>query len=198
MTEKAEKYRFRRRHYFINEALQGRFVISFLIIVMLGGIIISGVLYYLAQGTATASYSYSRLHLVPTSRLILPKLTFASILGVLLMGLASALLSVFHSHRLAGPLYHIEKVLGELCQGNLTSQFRLRKRDQLHQLCQDLNRLSQTYKEKVKAIKGHASESLQLIEKIKVDGHQEIEETLRALEGKVKDLLVQVSYFKVS
>lgn len=49
----------------------------------------------------------------------------------------AAFFSIFLTHRLAGPLYRLEKCAKEMAQGNLSLRIRLRKRDEL----QDLARL---------------------------------------------------------
>src|SRR5437899_5900300 len=52
---------------------------------------------------------------------------------------ASAVFSIYLTHRLAGPLYRFEQTARELIQGNLGLRIRLRKRDELHELAGLLN-----------------------------------------------------------
>lgn len=52
---------------------------------------------------------------------------------------ASAVFSIYLTHRLAGPLYRLEQSARELIQGNLSLRIRLRERDELQELAGLLN-----------------------------------------------------------
>jgi methyl-accepting chemotaxis protein len=49
--------------------------------------------------------------------------------------------SIFITHKMAGPIYAIEKVIGRITEGDLSARVRLRKKDDLHELGQAMNRL---------------------------------------------------------
>lgn len=58
------------------------------------------------------------------------------------LGLVVAILSVisiFVTHKIAGPVYRFKKDIAEICTGNLDITFRLRKRDDLKDLAESLN-----------------------------------------------------------
>ena len=48
-------------------------------------------------------------------------------------------LSIFITHRMAGPIYAIEKVFSRIADGDVTARVRLRKRDDLHELGRAIN-----------------------------------------------------------
>jgi len=52
---------------------------------------------------------------------------------------AAAVLSIYLTHRLAGPLFRLEQTARELIRGNLALRIRLRKGDELHELAGLLN-----------------------------------------------------------
>ncbi len=52
-----------------------------------------------------------------------------------------AVSSILISHRIAGPLYHIELTLDKLIQGEDVELIRLRKNDELKELAEKINRL---------------------------------------------------------
>src|SRR5438309_11848334 len=54
---------------------------------------------------------------------------------------AAAVLSIYLTHRLAGPLFRFEQAARELIRGNLALRIRLRKRDELHELAGLLNQV---------------------------------------------------------
>jgi methyl-accepting chemotaxis protein len=50
-------------------------------------------------------------------------------------------LSVFFTHRMVGPIYAIEKVIGRIMDGDLTARVRLRKNDDLKEFGQAMNHM---------------------------------------------------------
>ena len=58
------------------------------------------------------------------------------------LGLVVAILgsvSIFVTHKIAGPVYRFKRDLSEVCAGNLDISFRLRRRDDLKDLAESLN-----------------------------------------------------------
>jgi methyl-accepting chemotaxis protein len=97
-------------------------------------------------------------------------------------------LSIFITHRMVGPIYAVEKVIGRITDGDLSARVRLRKNDDLQEFGQAMNRMLDKQKETLDALNeqflkvssrlrekstGHASQSdpkimaeLETIEKI--------------------------------
>jgi hypothetical protein len=64
------------------------------------------------------------------------------------LGLATALFpllcfgwGVYHSHRIAGPIYRIRFVISEILEGNKSRRISLRPNDEFQDLAQDINKL---------------------------------------------------------
>lgn len=53
-----------------------------------------------------------------------------------------SIFSVFLTHKIAGPIYRLKHALTELIRGNLDTRIRLRKRDDLQELAEQVNLLS--------------------------------------------------------
>ena len=69
------------------------------------------------------------------------------VLMVVVYGLSLAavyLLIVYHSHRIAGPVYRFAQALKKIAEGDLTQQVKLRKDDFLQELGVEINRLAHT------------------------------------------------------
>ena len=62
------------------------------------------------------------------------------LLGILLMLYWAALIS---SHRAAGPLYRFSRAMGQAAQGDLSQRLVLRKKDQLKDLAEEFNSMTQ-------------------------------------------------------
>jgi methyl-accepting chemotaxis protein len=66
----------------------------------------------------------------------------------------SALLSVFATHRFAGPLYRFHQVVDRMAAGDLSTQFKLRKGDDLLELETAVNRAIASLAETIQAAQG--------------------------------------------
>lgn len=78
---------------------------------------------------------------VPRLELILPPILINNLCIMVIM----AVFGVFFSHRIAGPLYHIETVVAEVLAGNDTERVHLRPRDFVHDLAKEVNALIEDY-----------------------------------------------------
>jgi methyl-accepting chemotaxis protein len=60
-------------------------------------------------------------------------------IGVIILLFGS--LSIFITHRIVGPIYAVEKVIGRITDGDLSARVRLRKNDDLREFGQAMNRM---------------------------------------------------------
>jgi methyl-accepting chemotaxis protein len=129
-----------------------RFMLRFCILVILG-VVGTGVLFYLlsfrqlSTGYGDAVYTIYNL-----KRVVLPTL-FASLESILLLGIVTiiiAAMSLFFSHKIAGPLFRISRDLETIAAGDLTVETRLRAKDQIAELARIVNGLTQRLKRRVK------------------------------------------------
>ena len=143
----------RRKNYYIKKKFQRNFVLKFLILVA-AGVIISGVIvYFMSRGTLTTTFDNSRLAIRSTADYILPSVLLSSAAVMIIIGSAAIIMTLFASHRIAGPLYHIGKYIDELASGNLRVRFRLRGDDEIKELAEKLDEMTGALRSKVAAIK---------------------------------------------
>ena len=64
-----------------------------------------------------------------------------------------AAISIFLSHRIAGPLFRIERFLKAVASGNFAARLKLRKRDELHDLAETINDMVGDLRNRVKIVK---------------------------------------------
>lgn len=77
---------------------------------------------------------------------------FLAILAVIAVG------SIFMSHKIAGPLYRLEKSIRAIAAGDLTLKFKLRKGDELLKLADELEIMTRSMEDMVGRVKGSLSE----------------------------------------
>jgi len=85
--------------------------------------------------------------------------------------------SVFLSHRIAGPVFRMERYLGEIALGDFSSVLKLRKRDEFKNLAEAINKMTQ-------GLKKIAQENQEMIAKLAAT----LEELRIALEQPEKDV----------
>jgi len=137
-----------------------RFMLRFCILVILG-VVGTGILFYLLSFRKLGTGYGDAVHTIYNlKRVVLPTL-FASLESILLLGIVTliiAAMSLFFSHKIAGPLFRISKDLDTIAAGDLTVETRLRAKDQIAELARIVNgltkRLNWTVKETGRA---HAS-----------------------------------------
>jgi len=74
---------------------------------------------------------------VDRTKIILPALITAAVVGVVLTGI----FGLFFSHRLAGPAYKIQKIIEQRLRGEKVEPITLRKNDEFKDLAETVNKL---------------------------------------------------------
>jgi len=145
----AEHNRFRRRHYFIKKDFQFRFILKFCLLLLAGVIISTGLLLLFSQDTLTSSFSNSRLVIEKTAFAIMPQVIYTNLITLGLITIASIVVILLVSHKLAGPLFRFEADLKIIGEGDFTKKIRLRKNDQLKSFVESINNMAESIHKKV-------------------------------------------------
>ena len=114
-------------------------MLKFCALVVAGSVISGVIMYAMSASTVTTAFDNLRLTIKSTADYILPMVIFSSIIVVTLIGIATIIVTLFTSHKIAGPLYAIEKRVDEVAGLNLKTEFRLRTGDQLKPLAVGLD-----------------------------------------------------------
>jgi len=127
----------------------------------MGVIISTGLLFLFSQGTLTSSFHQSRLVIKDTALAILPAIIYTNLITLGLITLATIIVTVFISHKIAGPLYRFEKELKKIGEGDLTKKITLRRKDQITDMAVGLNEMIASLHEKVFAIQSDVEHLLE-------------------------------------
>jgi methyl-accepting chemotaxis protein len=141
----------RRRNFFIKKELQGRYMFSYFIFIVAGGAVFTGIFWLLSAKTMTIAYENYSLRLGVTPKILFKEFLYTNWIALFVSGLTVVVASMFLTHRFAGPLYRLEKSVGEMMKGNFDFNIKLRKRDEGKELADMINRfngfISQSLKE---------------------------------------------------
>lgn len=122
--------RYERRHtYLINKELQGRFA-AFVITILIG-------------------YSLILLIFQKLSKSIAFPLMIPIVFGVLIVFVG--VVSLFYSHRVAGPLFALQRATKEIANGDLLIRLNMRKESNIafHQIAENVNAIRENFRETV-------------------------------------------------
>ena len=131
----------RRRNYYIDKEFQTIFILKFCALIAIGSIISGLIVYAMSRATVTTTFVDSRLTIKSTADFILPAVLLSGAVALILIGLATIVMTLFISHKIAGPLYRLDKDVQEVTSGNLRIVFRLRTGDEIKPLAESLNNM---------------------------------------------------------
>ena len=186
-----------RRIYFIEKKFQTEFILKFCGLVAAGALLTIGILYFLASKSTTVTIVDSRVLVRSTSDFLLPILIQTVFIVMLLVGLATVVITLFVSHKISGPLYHFKKTMEELEKGDFSADFRIRCLDQLQSLAETFNAMIGKTRKQINLTKKNFSllkEKLDNLSENEFPEHKKI--VLAELKNIAKELERVIHYFK--
>ncbi|MEW6571045.1 MAG: methyl-accepting chemotaxis protein [Nitrospirota bacterium] len=191
------KRTWRRRNYFIKKELQGKYIFSFFIFVVAGSILFTLIFSYLSLDTMTIVYKNHNLQLGKTPLILIKEILSAHWIFVLTAGIAVAVISMFLTHRFAGPMYRFEKSVEEMIKGDFSFEIRLRRKDEGKEFAEKMNRLIVIMSSRISDMRRLSDEIAVKLEDISppINRMEEAEavvaglDQMRVLTGRLKDLL---------
>ena len=130
---------YKRKNYFIGKKFQTNFILKFCMLVIATGGFITMVLYTLARKATMVSFVNSRVVVQSTADFLIPLLIQTFVASTIIVGIATIVITLFVSHRIAGPLYRFKKVLGSLGEGNFSLACKIRVKDSLQDVALAFN-----------------------------------------------------------
>ena len=134
-----QQYKNRRRRYFIDKDYQTKFILKFCLLVLAGLVVATGLVFVFSYGTVTTYFEHGRLIMKKTAFAILPTVILTNTISLILVLLATIVVVLFISHKIAGPMFRFEKEVEKITDGDLTSKIFLRKADQFTKMGERLN-----------------------------------------------------------
>lgn len=145
-AEKGQK--FRRRKILIRPAYQLRVAVTILAFIVAYSFLLGFLLFYPLQQEFAASANPEQRFWIAREVLELHKRFWPSVLGV---GILVAIQSIFITHRLVGPAYHIQRIMEGFAAGQYEMRARLRRWDRLKELESAANVLGDALLQREKA-----------------------------------------------
>lgn len=131
--------KFTRKTIFVKKDLQVRFIL-FILLSVLFGMVLFGYQFL------TFLQDIFKDHPILLQRVYEegPKLIYPLIIKSTIFFALLAMISALLSHRIAGPVYHFEKICREIKQGDKQARIKLRQGDALEDLAEEFNSMLDT------------------------------------------------------
>ena len=129
-----------RKQYLIKKGFQLRFMIIIIAAMLLIALVTSWSIYSAVIETLHNQFHGENLALIKYA------ITYKLFIRSLLLIFAIAVLSIFISHRMAGPVYKFENTIKALVRGEKVREIGLRKRDEFYDLATAINSLIKSMK----------------------------------------------------
>ncbi|MCP4117789.1 MAG: methyl-accepting chemotaxis protein [Desulfobacteraceae bacterium] len=130
---------FKRRNYFINKELQGKYIFHYFLLVALGSGLFSLIFSFFSSNTLSIVYDNYHLQLGTTPGILLTKILSTQWFFIVIGGAVTIGITLFLTHRIAGPFYRLEKTLEAMNEKNLSGIIVLRKKDEGKELAEKIN-----------------------------------------------------------
>jgi len=129
----------KRRNFFIKKDMQGKYMFSFFIFLVAGSIIFTLIFSLLSFNTMTIVYDNYKLQIGKTPLMLIKEILSAQWIFIVVGGFLFVVLSMFLTHRFAGPIFRFEKSIEEMTKGNLDFRIHLRAKDEGKELAEKIN-----------------------------------------------------------
>jgi len=135
--------KYKRRNYFIDKEFQGKYIFNAFLLVTLGSILFALIFSFFSSNTLSIVYDNYHLKLGTTPGILLNKILSSQWLFIVLGGFAIALLTLFFTHRIAGPFFRFEKTLDAMMAKDVSIRIFLRPKDQGKELAKKINQFNE-------------------------------------------------------
>lgn len=184
--------KYKRRHYFIDGKFQGQHVFNNYILTLIVILLFIGLFTFFTSDALTIVYTQNDLQLERTPLILLKKILLIAWILLIPGGIWITLRTIMVSHRMAGPLFKLEKTMDEMCLGKIGDRIYLRQKDHCKDLAEKINTLNSIYAEKIRTI----SLLAQQIDDT-AQGTENPEIKLQKIEALSKDLQQSARFFTV-
>ena len=128
----------RRRRYFVKKKLQFKYLLFVLLAMLIPTIVCGAALYYLIWQTVANEVAVPEAiaaGLVPA----MERVNVILLISLPLIFIIMLLFSIVISHRIAGPVYRLEKEMKEIAGGDYSRRIKLRSNDELQEIADGIN-----------------------------------------------------------
>lgn len=137
------KASYKRRHYFIKKNFQGKLILGYFLFMVAGCLIFAIILTFLSANSMTVVYQNNDLQVGQTPLMLLKQILMANWISVVVCSVFVVVGAMFITHRLAGPIFRLERAVDNMINKQLDDVIYLREKDEGKELAAKLNQFNQ-------------------------------------------------------
>lgn len=145
--------RYKRRNYFIKKNFQGKLILGYFLFMVAGCLIFAVMLSILSAGSMTMVYQDNNLRIGQTPLMLLKQLLTAHWISIIIGGIFVVVGAMFITHRLAGPIFRLERAVNNMLSGKLDDVIYLRDKDEGKELAKLLNSFNKDLSENIREVR---------------------------------------------
>lgn len=149
------KARYKRRNYLINKNFQGKLILGYFLFMVAGCFLFTVILAALSADTLTVVYRDNDLQMGQTPLMLIKQVLAAHWFFIVLGGALIVIAATFITHRMAGPMFRLEKAVDHMVIGRLDDVIYLRKKDEGKEIAAKLNQFNRELSQKIGKIEKH-------------------------------------------
>ncbi len=145
--------RYKRRNYFIKKNFQGKLILGYFLFMVAGCFIFAIVLALLSADSMTMVYQNNDLKIGQTPFMLIKQLLTAHWVSIVVGSAFVVVIAMFITHRLAGPMFRLERAVDNMVDGQLDDVICLREKDEGKELAAKLNQFNRDLSENITELK---------------------------------------------
>ncbi len=181
----------KRRKYYIDKGFQLKFIIKFCTLIIITSLLTGLLIYYFNQKTTTVAFENLKVVVKSTSSFILPIMLQILIIVTLLTGIGTVIVTLFTSHKIAGPLYRLKTDLERIKNGDFSSPIQIRTKDQLQKVISEVNSMCLNLKDSIGALKTDWTSIKEILVKLQSQAKDEEKKKLQDNISKIDSALTK-------
>ena len=157
---------YKRKQYIVSARFQLKYVGVILLLIFLTAILCSYVVYY----TTMIGLGEKLANVYPQGRLlsIVKAVNIRIFVSLIVVTPFVVMYGIYLSHKIAGPIFRIERFLHSMASGDLTERLTLRKNDELINVADAINSVVDNYRGATITEKNHVERISKEVEKLRI------------------------------
>ncbi|MDD5428130.1 MAG: methyl-accepting chemotaxis protein [Candidatus Omnitrophica bacterium] len=192
MAENTARPRFKRKQYIVARKFQLKYTGVILLLMFITAGFCAYIVYYTTMvlfGEKLANV-YPQGHLVAMVKLV----NFRILAAMLVVSPLIGFLAIYLSHKIAGPIFRIERVLADMAKGDLSIRITLRRGDEMVSLADSVNRLTDAMASSIKSEKARVDSAIKELDSLKKSSSAH---TVEKLDKEIRLLAKELEKYKV-
>ena len=154
----------KRNIVFIQKKFQIRSIMTVVGIIAISGILSGVLLYIMLSSELSSELKVAHQQITNTWESLAPAIFFGNIITVIVTSVVAGIAVLYQSHKVAGPMYRLQKMCEEVSNGNYNPVTSLRKADQLTDLAKSFESMIDALREKQNKNKSTVAELRKILE----------------------------------